>query len=57
MTESFIVDAVRAWLGIVGSIPFVSPNILHQYGITNLIEMAGGVAAWDAAKLPVVSQG
>ena len=27
-----------------------------QYGITNLIEMAGGLAAWDAAKLPVVSE-
>jgi len=35
----------------------IAASILHQYGITNLIEMAGGVAAWDAAKLPVVSQG
>ncbi|HEV3332287.1 MAG TPA: MBL fold metallo-hydrolase [Bryobacteraceae bacterium] len=33
----------------------VGASILHQYGITNLIEMAGGLAAWDAAKLPVVS--
>jgi len=34
----------------------IAAGILHQYGITNLIEMAGGLAAWDAAKLPVVSQ-
>jgi hydroxyacylglutathione hydrolase len=34
----------------------IAASILHQYGITNLIEMAGGLAAWDAAKLPVVSQ-
>jgi rhodanese-related sulfurtransferase/glyoxylase-like metal-dependent hydrolase (beta-lactamase superfamily II) len=33
----------------------IAISILHQYGITNLIEMAGGLAAWDAAKLPVVS--
>ncbi|HTW67450.1 MAG TPA: MBL fold metallo-hydrolase [Bryobacteraceae bacterium] len=35
----------------------IAASILHQYGITNLVEMAGGLAAWDAAKLPVVSQG
>jgi hydroxyacylglutathione hydrolase len=34
----------------------IAAGILHQYGITNLIEMAGGLAAWDAAKLPVVSE-
>jgi rhodanese-related sulfurtransferase/glyoxylase-like metal-dependent hydrolase (beta-lactamase superfamily II) len=34
----------------------IAASILHQYGITNLIEMAGGFAAWDAAKLPVVSE-
>jgi hydroxyacylglutathione hydrolase len=34
----------------------IAASILHQYGITRLIEMAGGLAAWDAAKLPVVSQ-
>jgi hydroxyacylglutathione hydrolase len=34
----------------------IAASILHQYGITNLIEMAGGLAAWDAANLPVVSQ-
>ena len=35
----------------------IAVSILHQYGITDLIEMAGGLAAWDAAKLPLVSQG
>jgi hydroxyacylglutathione hydrolase len=34
----------------------MASSILHQYGITNLIEMAGGLAAWDAAKLPFVSE-
>jgi hydroxyacylglutathione hydrolase len=34
----------------------IAVSILHQYGITQLIEMAGGLAAWDAARLPVVSQ-
>jgi hydroxyacylglutathione hydrolase len=34
----------------------IAASILHQHGITNLIEMAGGLAAWDAAKLPVVSE-
>jgi rhodanese-related sulfurtransferase len=34
----------------------IAASILHRYGITNLIEMAGGLAAWDAAKLPVVSE-
>jgi rhodanese-related sulfurtransferase/glyoxylase-like metal-dependent hydrolase (beta-lactamase superfamily II) len=34
----------------------IAVSILHQYGITNLIEMAGGLAAWDAAKLPVVAE-
>ena len=34
----------------------IAASILHQYGITNLIEMAGGIAAWDAAKLPVVTE-
>jgi rhodanese-related sulfurtransferase len=30
-------------------------SILHQHGITNLIEMTGGLAAWETAKLPTVS--
>jgi hydroxyacylglutathione hydrolase len=29
----------------------IAASILHRNGITNLIEMAGGLAAWDAAKL------
>ncbi len=29
----------------------IAASILHQYGITNLVEMAGGLAAWDAASL------
>jgi rhodanese-related sulfurtransferase/glyoxylase-like metal-dependent hydrolase (beta-lactamase superfamily II) len=33
----------------------IAASILHQYGITNLVEMAGGLAAWQAARLPVVS--
>jgi rhodanese-related sulfurtransferase len=32
----------------------IAASILHQNGITNLIEMAGGLAAWEASKLPVV---
>jgi hydroxyacylglutathione hydrolase len=34
----------------------IAASILHQYRITHLIEMAGGLAAWEAARLPVVSQ-
>lgn len=34
----------------------IAASILHQYGITLLTEMAGGLAAWEAAKLPVVSK-
>lgn len=33
----------------------IAASILHQHGITNLIEMAGGLAAWDAVQLPVVT--
>lgn len=33
----------------------IAASILQQSGITNLIEMAGGLAAWEAAKLPVVA--
>jgi hydroxyacylglutathione hydrolase len=33
----------------------IAASILHQHGITNLIEMAGGLAAWEAAKLPVTA--
>jgi len=31
----------------------IAASILHQHGITHLIEMAGGLAAWDAASLKV----
>jgi rhodanese-related sulfurtransferase/glyoxylase-like metal-dependent hydrolase (beta-lactamase superfamily II) len=31
----------------------IAASILHQHGITQLTEMAGGLAAWDAAKLPI----
>jgi rhodanese-related sulfurtransferase/glyoxylase-like metal-dependent hydrolase (beta-lactamase superfamily II) len=31
----------------------IAASILQQYGLTNLIELAGGVAAWEAAKLPL----
>ena len=34
----------------------IAASLLHQYGLTNVIEMAGGLAAWEAAQLPVVSQ-
>ena len=34
----------------------IAVGILHHHGVTNLIEMAGGLAAWEAAKLPVVSE-
>jgi rhodanese-related sulfurtransferase/glyoxylase-like metal-dependent hydrolase (beta-lactamase superfamily II) len=34
----------------------IAASILQQYGVTNLTEMAGGLAAWDAAKLPTVSE-
>lgn len=34
----------------------IAASILHQHGITNLVEMCGGMAAWDAAKLPVLTE-
>ena len=34
----------------------IAASILHQQGLTQLMEMAGGLAAWEAAQLPVVSQ-
>jgi hydroxyacylglutathione hydrolase len=34
----------------------IAVSILHQHGITNLIEIAGGLAAWEAAQLPVVAE-
>lgn len=32
----------------------IAASILHQHGLTDLIEMAGGLAAWEAAHLPLV---
>lgn len=32
----------------------IAAGILHQYGITLMVEIAGGIAAWEAAQLPVV---
>ena len=43
MTESFIEDPVRAWLGMVGSIPFVSWQL---HGIRNLARL-------DQSRFPV----
>jgi len=34
----------------------IAASILQQYGVTNQIEIAGGLAAWEAAGLPVVSE-
>jgi hydroxyacylglutathione hydrolase len=34
----------------------IALSILHKEGITNTIELAGGLAAWDAANLPVISE-
>jgi rhodanese-related sulfurtransferase/glyoxylase-like metal-dependent hydrolase (beta-lactamase superfamily II) len=33
----------------------IAASLLNQYGITNLIELAGGIAAWESAKLPVIN--
>ena len=33
----------------------IAASILNQYGITNLIELAGGISAWEAARYPVVA--
>jgi hydroxyacylglutathione hydrolase len=35
----------------------IAASILHHHGITNLFELAGGLAAWEAASLPVVAEG
>ena len=34
----------------------IAASLLHQYGITDLIEMAGGLAAWDAASLSLTPE-
>jgi rhodanese-related sulfurtransferase len=33
----------------------IATSLLSQRGITNLIELAGGITAWEAAKLPVTT--
>jgi hydroxyacylglutathione hydrolase len=33
----------------------IAASLLQQQGITDLVEVAGGLAAWDAASLPVVT--
>ncbi len=35
----------------------IAASILHRHGLTQLVEMAGGLAAWEAAKLSVLSRG
>jgi rhodanese-related sulfurtransferase len=34
----------------------IAASILSQYGLTNLVELAGGIAAWEAAKFQVVGE-
>jgi len=33
----------------------IGASILQQHGISTLVELAGGVAAWEAAKLPLIA--
>lgn len=33
----------------------IAASLLQQQGITRLVEMTGGLAAWDAASLPVIA--
>jgi hydroxyacylglutathione hydrolase len=32
----------------------IAVSLLNQHGITNLMELAGGITAWEVAKLPVI---
>jgi hydroxyacylglutathione hydrolase len=34
----------------------IAASLLKKHSITNLIELAGGITAWEAANLPVVSE-
>jgi len=34
----------------------IAAGILHQHGVADLVEIAGGVAAWEAAALPLLSE-
>ena len=33
----------------------IAASLLHQAGVTDVVEIAGGLAAWKAAHLPLVS--
>ncbi len=33
----------------------IAVSILNQHGITNVLELAGGITAWEVAKLPVTT--
>ncbi len=33
----------------------IAASVLHQHGITNLIEMAGGLTAWEASQFDVIN--
>jgi hydroxyacylglutathione hydrolase len=33
----------------------IATSLLHRYGINNVIELAGGIAAWEAAKQPIAT--
>ncbi|HUY81314.1 MAG TPA: MBL fold metallo-hydrolase [Acidobacteriaceae bacterium] len=35
----------------------IAASLLHREGITDVTEMAGGMAAWEAAQLPVIAEG
>jgi hydroxyacylglutathione hydrolase len=35
----------------------IASSLLERAGIENVVEMAGGLAAWDAAHLPVIAEG
>jgi hydroxyacylglutathione hydrolase len=34
----------------------IAASLLNRHGITNLIELAGGITAWEAANLPVITE-
>jgi hydroxyacylglutathione hydrolase len=34
----------------------IAVSLLNRHGITNLIELAGGITAWEAANLPVITE-
>jgi hydroxyacylglutathione hydrolase len=33
----------------------IAVSILHRCGLTHLIEMVGGIAAWESGQLPMVT--